>query len=135
AEVGHRGSSLGALEQGRDLPDRASREERARPRPGRSEPDDVRPAASEVSAKTTNRRIVVLAAVFALLLGTTLARAFWLQGIKGAQYAAMALQQHRETVAVPAGRGTISDRSGDPLAVGDRAITVYANPHQDVHAR
>jgi cell division protein FtsI (penicillin-binding protein 3) len=88
-----------------------------------------------VSATTTNRRIVFLAAVFALLLGTTLARAFWLQGIKGAQYAAMALQQHRETVAVPAGRGTISDSSGDPLAIGERAITVYANPHQVVHAR
>jgi len=88
-----------------------------------------------VSASATNRRIVVLAVFFALLLGTTLARAFWLQGIKGAQYAAMALRQHRETVVVPAGRGTIFDRSGDPLAIGEQAITVYANPRQVVNPR
>ena len=88
-----------------------------------------------MSASATNRRIVVLAVFFALLLGTTLARAFWLQGIKGAQYAAMALRQHRETVVVPAGRGTIFDRSGDPLAIGEQAITVYANPRQVVNPR
>ena len=88
-----------------------------------------------MSASATNRRIVVLAVFFALLLGTTLARAFWLQGIKGAQYAAMALSQHRETVVVPAGRGTIFDRSGDPLAIGEQAITVYANPRQVVNPR
>ena len=88
-----------------------------------------------MSASATNRRIVALAVFFALLLGTTLARAFWLQGIKGAQYAAMALRQHRETVVVPAGRGTIFDRSGDPLAIGEQAITVYANPRQVVNPR
>ena len=54
-----------------------------------------------MSLRATNRRIVVLAAVFALLLGATLARAFWLQGVQGAKYAAMALAQHRETVTVP----------------------------------
>jgi len=88
-----------------------------------------------VSAAATNRRIVVLAAVFALLLGATLARAFWLQGIEGAKYAALAIAQHRETVTVPAGRGTIFDRTGDPLAIGERAITIYANPKQVVHPR
>jgi cell division protein FtsI (penicillin-binding protein 3) len=88
-----------------------------------------------VSRSAANRRIVVLAAFFALLLGTTLARAFWLQAVKGAEYAAMAVQQHRETVVVPAGRGTIVDRNGDPLAIAERAITVYANPQQIVHAR
>jgi cell division protein FtsI (penicillin-binding protein 3) len=88
----------------------------------------VRPAA-------TNRRIVFLAGFFALLLGTALARAFWIQGIKGAEYAAMAVKQHRETVVVPAGRGTIFDRNGDPLAIGEQAITVYANPQQVVAPR
>src|SRR5262249_60302810 len=85
-----------------------------------------------MSLRATNRRIVVLAAIFALLLGATLARAFGLQGVQGAKYAAMALAQHRETVTVPAGRGTISDDAGDPLAIGERAITVYADPRQVV---
>ena len=31
----------------------------------------------------------------------------------------MALRQHRETVVVPAGRGTIVDRNGEPLAIGE----------------
>ena len=42
----------------------------------------------------------------------------------------MALRQHRETVVVPAGRGTIFDRNGEPLAIGRQATTVYANPRQ-----
>jgi cell division protein FtsI (penicillin-binding protein 3)/stage V sporulation protein D (sporulation-specific penicillin-binding protein) len=83
-----------------------------------------------VKLAAANRRIVVLAAVFAILLVATLARAFWLQAVMGAEYAALAVRQHRETVAVPAARGTISDRNGDPLAIGEQAVTVYANPRQ-----
>jgi cell division protein FtsI (penicillin-binding protein 3) len=88
-----------------------------------------------VRAAAANRRIVVLAVVFAALLGATLVRAFWLQAVMGAEYAAMAVQQHRETVTVPAARGTIFDRNGDPLAIGEQAITVYANPRQVTNAR
>ena len=83
----------------------------------------------------TNFRIVVLATVFALLLGVALARAFWLQAVRGTEYARMAIEQHRETVVVPAGRGTIFDRNGDPLAIGEQAVTVYANPRQIVRPR
>src|SRR5207244_5364207 len=38
--------------------------------------------------------------------------------------------QHREVIAVPAGRGTIFDRTGVQLALGEQATTVYANPRQ-----
>ncbi len=79
---------------------------------------------------TTNRRIRILAILFAALLGAALARAFWLQAVKGTEYAAMAIRQHRETVVVPAARGTIFDRNGEPLAIGEQAATVYANPRQ-----
>ncbi len=47
----------------------------------------------------------------------------------------MALRQHRETVVVPAGRGTIVDRTGEPLAIGRLATTIYANPRQVDDAR
>src|SRR5262245_45702759 len=47
----------------------------------------------------------------------------------------MALRQHRETVVVPASRGTIVDRNGEPLAIGRLATTVYANPRQVTDAR
>ena len=79
---------------------------------------------------STNRRIVLLAAAFVTILGIALARAFWLQVVNGNAYAAMAVRQHRETVVVPAARGTIFDRNGEPLAIGERTTTVYANPRQ-----
>src|SRR5262249_10219535 len=73
---------------------------------------------------------MLLAAAFLLLLAATLARAIWIQVVKGPEYAAMALRQHRETVVVPASRGTIVDRNGEPLAIGKVATTIYANPRQ-----
>ncbi|HUG64445.1 MAG TPA: penicillin-binding protein 2 [Gaiellaceae bacterium] len=83
----------------------------------------------------TNRRIGVLAAAFLILLGAALARSAWLQVVNGPEYAAMALRQHRETVVVPAARGTIVDRNGQPLALGKLTTTVYANPRQVDDAR
>jgi cell division protein FtsI/penicillin-binding protein 2 len=81
-----------------------------------------------VRAKAANRRIVVLAGAFVVVLGVALGRAFWLQAVNGDAYAAMAVQQHRETIVVPAGRGTIVDRNGEPLAIGKPATTIFANP-------
>jgi cell division protein FtsI (penicillin-binding protein 3) len=83
-----------------------------------------------VKPAATNRRIVVLAGVFVVLLAVALGRAVWLQAIKGPELAAMAIRQHRETVVVPAARGTIFDRNGEPLAIGEQTTTVYANPRQ-----
>ena len=64
------------------------------------------------------------------LLAIALGRAVWLQAVRGPELAAMALRQHRETVVVPAGRGTIFDRNGEPLAIGRQATTVLR-----IHAR
>jgi cell division protein FtsI (penicillin-binding protein 3) len=83
-----------------------------------------------VSKAAANRRIVLLAALFATLLAAALVRALWLQGLHGDAYAAMAVRQHRETVVVPAARGTIVDRNGEPLAIGRQTTTVFANPRQ-----
>jgi cell division protein FtsI (penicillin-binding protein 3)/stage V sporulation protein D (sporulation-specific penicillin-binding protein) len=83
-----------------------------------------------VKPAATNRRIVLLAGVFVALLAAALGRAVWLQAVKGPELAAMALRQHRETVVVPAARGTIFDRNGEPLAIGEQTTTVYANPRQ-----
>jgi cell division protein FtsI (penicillin-binding protein 3)/stage V sporulation protein D (sporulation-specific penicillin-binding protein) len=83
-----------------------------------------------VKPTAANRRIVLLAGVFVTLLAVALGRAVWLQAVKGPELAAMAVRQHRETVVVPAARGTIFDRNGEPLAIGEPATTVYANPRQ-----
>jgi len=68
--------------------------------------------------------LAFLIVAFAVLLG----RAAWLQGVRAASLARMAEQQHRQTVAIPASRGTIYDRTGVQLAIGEQATTVYADP-------
>jgi cell division protein FtsI (penicillin-binding protein 3) len=57
-------------------------------------------------------------------------RAFWLQGVRAAPLAKLALAQHRETQVLPASRGTLFDRTGFQLAIGEQATTVYADPRQ-----
>ena len=126
--------ALGDLERGRDDADRAPRRGRARARRGRAGGHDLHPART-VKTGATNRRIGLLAAAFLILLAAALARSVWLQVVKGPEYAAMALRQHRETVVVPAARGTIVDRNGEPLAIGRLATTIYANPRQVDDAR
>ena len=81
-----------------------------------------------MSGRSLNRRIRLLLFVFVLCFGVTLGRAAWLQGVKGASYEKLALHQQRETVDLPAGRGTILDRTGEPLAIGEIATTVFADP-------
>jgi cell division protein FtsI (penicillin-binding protein 3) len=83
-----------------------------------------------VSARLANRRIRLLLAVFAIVFAVTLLRAAWLQGVRAQSLSRMAASQHRQTVTVAANRGTISDRTGVQLAVGEQAITVYADPLQ-----
>jgi cell division protein FtsI (penicillin-binding protein 3) len=81
-----------------------------------------------VTERSANRRIRLLLAVVSLLLALTLARAAWIQAVNGPAYEAMATRQHRETIQLPAARGTIFDRTGAPLAIGEQATTVFADP-------
>jgi cell division protein FtsI/penicillin-binding protein 2 len=83
-----------------------------------------------MALRVANRRIRLLAAVFALVFAIALGRAGWLQAIRANALTRMAASQHRETVDVPAHRGTIYDRLGFELALGSPATTVYANPRQ-----
>jgi cell division protein FtsI/penicillin-binding protein 2 len=85
--------------------------------------------------KQANRRIRLLLAVFALVFAGTLGRAVWLQGVHAASLGQMAERQHRESVVIPAGRGTIYDSTGVQLAIGEQTTTVYADPRQLVAPR
>ena len=62
-------------------------------------------------------------------------RATWLQTVRAESLSSLGLTQHRESVTLPAGRGTIFDRGGFELALGERATTVYANPMQIANPR
>jgi cell division protein FtsI (penicillin-binding protein 3) len=83
-----------------------------------------------VSAKVANRRIRLLLAVFVLAFGIAFLRAAWLQGVRAASFGRLASSQHSEDVVIPAARGTIYDRGGVQLAIGEQAQTVYADPRQ-----
>lgn len=82
-----------------------------------------------------NRRIRLFLAVLFLAFGGLLVRATWLQSVRAQSLSALGSTQHRESVTLPAGRGTIYDRVGLELALGERATTVYANPMQIVNPR
>ncbi len=89
-----------------------------------------------MSQRQANRRIRLLLALFALAFAGTLGRAVWLQGVRAESLSQMASRQHREPRTIPAGRGTIFDRTGVQLAIGQQATTVFADPRQatDPHA-
>ena len=54
----------------------------------------------------------------------------WLQGVSSASLGQMAQRQHRESIPIPAGRGTIFDRTGVQLAIGEQTTTIYADPRE-----
>ena len=83
-----------------------------------------------MTPRLANRRIRLLLAVLTLGSLLTFGRAFWLQVVRAPALERLAAQQHHETVTTPAGRGTIFDRMGVQLAIGEPATTVYADPRQ-----
>ena len=78
--------------------------------------------------RQSDRRLRLLLVLLLLVFGLSLARATWLQTVRAADLSQLASSQQHETVAIPAGRGAIVDRMGVKLAIGQEAVTVYANP-------
>jgi cell division protein FtsI (penicillin-binding protein 3) len=77
-----------------------------------------------------NRRIRLLLALLVLGFALLLGRAAWLQAVRAGSLGRLAERQHRESVVLPASRGTIFDRTGVELAIGEQDTTVYADPRQ-----
>ena len=91
--------------------------------------------ASPVREKHANRRIRLLLGLFVLVFAAMFARAAWLQGVEAAHLSGLARSQHEETQTIPAGRGTIFDRTGVQLAIGEQKTTIYADPQHVRNAR
>src|SRR2546421_11055896 len=81
-------------------------------------------------SRLVNRRIRLLLATLIIAFAALVLRAMWLQGVRAASLSRLGETQHREEVALPAGRGTIFDRMGVRLALGGQATTVFADPRQ-----
>ena len=71
-----------------------------------------------MSEKASNARIRFLVLAFVAVFAVALGRAAYVQVVQGDRYERLASRQHRETIEIPAGRGTIYDRTGEPLAIG-----------------
>lgn len=80
------------------------------------------------SGKRRTWRFTMLLAVFAGLLLVVAGRLVYLQVVAGPAYAQMAFEQRNREIDVPARRGSIYDREGEPLAVSMEARDIYAVP-------
>jgi cell division protein FtsI/penicillin-binding protein 2 len=77
----------------------------------------------------TDRRIGLLFLVFVAALGVATLRAGWLGAVRAPALKRAAATQQVQTVAMPAPRGTITDRNGAVLAVSEPANDVSATPY------
>jgi cell division protein FtsI (penicillin-binding protein 3)/stage V sporulation protein D (sporulation-specific penicillin-binding protein) len=81
-------------------------------------------------ARVVNSRIRLLLLCIFIAFAAVLARASWIATVRASSLSSMAQNQTRSTVVMPAGRGTIFDSMGTPLALGEQATTVYADPSE-----
>ncbi len=81
-----------------------------------------------MNRRLSNRRIRLLLVLFTLAFAGLFGRAVWLQAVHARGLDRLGQGQHHATVTVPAPRGAMTDRNGVQLAIGRRAMTVYANP-------
>src|ERR687891_2947135 len=77
-----------------------------------------------------DRRLGLLFCGFLLIFSFAIARAFWLQGVRGGALRAEAHGQQVTEVTIPGQRGRILDRNGKVLAASEDAADVIATPYQ-----
>ncbi len=78
------------------------------------------------------RRLSIGFLVIAMLLSVFAARLVQLQGVDPDSYAQMAAEEATVDVILPAERGDILDRNGEPLADSVAGLMVVANPTMTV---
>jgi cell division protein FtsI (penicillin-binding protein 3) len=83
-----------------------------------------------LKARVVNSRLRLLLLIILVTFATLGARAAWIQTVRASSLAAMAQTQAKKPIVLPAGRGTIYDRLGNVLAIGEQAIDVDADPMQ-----
>ena len=69
-----------------------------------------------MKTRVVNSRLRLLLLVILLTFAALGARTAWLQTVRASSLAAMAQTQAKKSIVLPAGRGTIYDRLGNPLA-------------------
>jgi cell division protein FtsI (penicillin-binding protein 3) len=83
-----------------------------------------------LKARVVNSRLRLLLLIILVTFAALGARAAWIQTVRASSLAAMAQTQAKKPIVLQAGRGTIYDRLGHPLAIGEQATDVDADPMQ-----
>jgi cell division protein FtsI (penicillin-binding protein 3) len=83
-----------------------------------------------VKQRVVNSRLRLLLLIIVLTFAALGARAAWLQTVRASSLARLAQKQAKFDLVLPAGRGTVFDRLGTPLAIGEQATDVIADPMQ-----
>src|SRR5690348_7498280 len=81
-------------------------------------------------ARVVNSRLRLLLLGILLTFAALGLRAAWIQTVRASSLAGLAQAQAKSDLVLPAARGTIYDRLGNPLAIGEQATDVVANPMQ-----
>jgi cell division protein FtsI (penicillin-binding protein 3) len=83
-----------------------------------------------LKARVVNSRLRLLLFVILVAFAALGARTAWIQTVRSASLTALARAQTKANLVLPAQRGTIYDRLGTPLAIGQQATDVIADPMQ-----
>jgi len=83
-----------------------------------------------LKTRVVNSRLRLLLFFIFVTFAGLFARAAWLQTVRASSLASMAQTQAKQPIVLPARRGTIYDRLGNPLAIGEQATDVDADPMQ-----
>ncbi len=86
-------------------------------------------------ARVVNSRLRLLLLLILVTFGVLGARSAWLQTVRASSLGAQGQAQTKTTLELPAARGTIFDRLGNPLAIGQQATDVIADPMQITQPR
>ncbi len=85
--------------------------------------------------RVVNSRIRLLLLVVLVTFAGLLAREAWLATVRAASLSKLAQAQTKAPVVLAAGRGTIFDAMGAPLAIDQQMTTVFADPRQIAHPK
>lgn len=78
--------------------------------------------------RTSKYRIFGVYLLFLLFFGGLLARLVWLQVVDSQFFSGLATEQQRNRERIPAARGAVYDRNGNPLALNKSVVSIYCIP-------